>query len=94
MSMIRKQFFIDTEQNRRLQALAAETGKSESELVRESLSERLGRAGAETEGEGWRTALDKLSGAWAERDDMQEFVRDLRKGGSRRLRRLGLATSD
>jgi hypothetical protein len=39
----------------------------------------------------WRQGLDRLSGAWAERDDMQGFVRDLRKGGGRRLKRLGLA---
>ena len=35
--------------------------------------------------------LGKLSGAWAERDDLDELLRGNRKGWKRRLKRLGLA---
>ena len=88
MTMIRKQFFIDEEQNQRLKALSGETGKSEGELIRESIAARIEATAAEDDD--WRNGLEKLSRAWADRDDMQGFVRALRKGSGRRLARLGL----
>ena len=88
MAKIRKQFFIEQEQNRRLKLLATQTGKSEGEVIRESIAARV--AGADEAAQDWRQGLDRLSGAWSDRDDMQDFVRELRKGSSRRMKRLGL----
>jgi len=84
---VRKQFFITAEQNRRLKAHAAATGASEAELVRAGIDLRLER---KVEKPDWRRIADSLSGAWAERDDLDEILRDHRKGWKRRLKRLGL----
>ena len=88
MNMIRKQFFIDADQNKQLKALATRTGKSEGEVIREGLDALIKAKSAADDC--WRRGLDKLSGAWADREDMQELVRELRSGGSRRMKRLGL----
>lgn len=85
--MVRKQFFITTEQNRRLKAHAAATGVSEAELVRAGIDLRLEQKVEKTD---WRELADSLSGAWAERDDLDEILRKHRKGWKRRLKRLGL----
>lgn len=88
--MVRKQFFITTEQNRRLKAQAVATGVSEAELIRAGIERQLEHKPAKAD---WRKLADSLSGAWAERDDLDELLRKNRKGWKRRLKRLGL-TSD
>jgi hypothetical protein len=87
--MVRKQFFITTDQNKRLKAHAAATGVSEAELVRAGINLQLERKVEKTDG---RSLADRLSGAWAERDDLDELLRKNRKGWKRRLKRLGLAS--
>jgi hypothetical protein len=91
--MVRKQVFITAEQNKRLKARAAATGVAEAELIRAGIDLRLNQ---ETEQErAWRDVVDetvaKLSGAWAERDDLDNLLRRNRKGWKRRLKRLDLA---
>jgi hypothetical protein len=86
--MVRKQFFITVEQNKRLKARAAAAGVSEAELVRAGIDLQLERGAEKSD---WRKLADSLSGAWAERDDLDELLRKNRKGWKRRLRRLGLA---
>ena len=86
--MVRKQFFITAEQNKRLKTHAAAAGMSEAELVRAGIDLRLER---KVEQQDWRSLGDKLSGAWAERDDLDELLRKNRRGWKRRLKRLGLA---
>ena len=49
--MVRKQFFITAEQNKRLKAHAAATGVSEAELVRAGIDLRLERKVEKTD---WR----------------------------------------
>jgi hypothetical protein len=85
---IRKQFFITAEQNRRLKECAAATGVSEGELIRAGIDMRLNRRVHETDS---RTLIERLSGAWAERDDLDELLQKNRQGWRRRLKRLGLA---
>jgi len=86
--MVRKQVFITAEQNRRLKTEAARLGVPEAELVRVGIDMRLDR---KSDPDDWRNALDRLSGAWRNRDDMHDFIRDLRRGSTRSLRRrLGL----
>jgi len=87
-NMVRKQFFITAEQNKRLKAHAAATGVSEAELVRAGIDLRLEH---KAEGPDVRSLAESLSGAWAERDDLDEVLRKNRKGWKRRLKRLGLA---
>lgn len=91
--MSKKQVFITAEQNKKLKARATATGVAEAELIRSGIDLRLNQ---ETEQErAWRDVVDetvaKLSGAWAERDDLDNLLRRNRKGWKRRLRRLGLA---
>lgn len=86
--MVRKQFFITAEQNKRLKARAAATGVAEAELVRAGIDLQLERKAEKTD---WRHLADSLSGAWAERDDLDELLRKNRKGWRRRLKHLGLA---
>lgn len=52
---IRKQFFIDREQSRRLKARAAELGVSEAELVREGIERVLDQPGGNAAD--WRQRL-------------------------------------
>jgi hypothetical protein len=95
--MVRKQVFITVEQNRRLKARAAATGLSEAELVRSGidllLAQRQLAQGLEQQ-RPWRDIVDetvaKLSGAWAERDDLDEMLRRNRRSWKRRRKRLGL----
>jgi hypothetical protein len=91
--MVRKQFFITAEQNKRLKAHAAAAGVSEADLVRAGIDLRL-----EQESEtprAWRNIVDetvaKLSGAWAERDDLDDLLKRHRQSWKRRRKRLGLA---
>ncbi|HVY42046.1 MAG TPA: hypothetical protein VG966_03385 [Hyphomicrobiaceae bacterium] len=86
--MIRKQLFITVEQNRRLKARAAATGVAEAELIRAGIDRELDREPGNAD---WRSVVDKLSGAWAERDDIEGIVKKNRQGWKRRLKRLGLA---
>jgi len=91
--MVRKQIFITTEQNKRLKARAAAIGVSEAELIRAGIDLRLQEQGEKQKA--WSDTVAEtvanLSGAWAERDDLDETLRRHRKGWKRRLRRLGLA---
>ena len=86
--MVRKQVFITAEQNKKLKARAAAIGVAEAELIRAGIDLRLDQ---KLEKPDWRTALDKLSGAWAERDDLEELLAKHRQGWARRRKRLGLA---
>jgi hypothetical protein len=85
--MVRKQFFITAEQNKRLKAHAAAAGVSEAELVRAGIELRLEQKPEKTD---WRRLAESLSGASAERDDLDQTLRRHRKGWTRRLKRLGL----
>jgi hypothetical protein len=91
--MVRKQLFITAEQNKRLKARAAATGVAEAELIRSGIDLRLDQEPEEQRA--WREVVEetlgRLSGAWAERDDLDELLRKNRKGWKRRLKRLGLA---
>jgi hypothetical protein len=84
--MVRKQVFITAEQNKRLKAHAAATGVSEAELVRAGIDLRLER---EAEKPDWRRIADNLSGAWAERENLDEEMRAIRRRWNRRDQILG-----
>ncbi|MFZ1104427.1 MAG: hypothetical protein WAN86_16535 [Hyphomicrobiaceae bacterium] len=89
--MVRKQLFITEEQNRKLKERAAATGFSEGELVRAGIDLQLERDLEQQRA--WQDVVDetiaKLSGAWAEREDLHEEMREIRSRWNRRSTFLG-----
>jgi hypothetical protein len=89
--MVRKQVFITAEQNKKLKARAAATGVAEAELIRAGIDLRL-EQGLEKQ-RPWREIVDetvaKLSGAWAERENLDEEMREIRSRWNRRSTILG-----
>jgi hypothetical protein len=84
--MVRKQVFITADQNKRLKAHAAAAGVSEAELVRAGIDLRLEREPEKTD---WRKLADSLSGAWAERENLDEEMREIRRSWNRRHQIMG-----
>lgn len=82
--MLRTQVYLTDDQDRGLKQMAAATGKKQSELIREAVDGYL----AESKPDDWREALEAVRGMWADRDDLDDLVRDLRSGWERRLDRL------
>jgi hypothetical protein len=89
--MVRKQIFITAEQNRRLKAHAAATGVSEAELIRAGIDLSL-QVQAEKQ-KSWSETVDEvlanLSGAWAERENLDQEMREIRRRWNRRDDLLG-----
>jgi len=82
--MVRTQIYLTKEQKQRLNRMAAVTGKRQSVLIREALDSYL----ADHQPKDWKDALEAVRGMWADRDDLDDFVRDLRAGWEKRLERL------
>ena len=82
--MIRKQFFIEEEQNARLKSAALATGKSEAELIREGIDQRLVKAKDEIELTDWRAGWRKVAGMWADYPEIDEITAERRKARGRR----------
>lgn len=89
--MVRKQLFITAEQSRKLKERAASTGLSEGELIRAGIDLQLKQESEEQRA--WRNIVDetvaKLSGAWAERENLDEEMREIRRRWNRRSIILG-----
>ncbi len=87
-SMVRKQIFITAEQNARLKALAAASGKAEGELMRDGLDKVL--VEEHRDNKDWKAAWAKAAGIWAnypELDDLLEVRRAARKRRRARIAR-------
>jgi hypothetical protein len=82
--MVRTQIYLTDEQQRALERLAAITGRRKSDLIRRALDRYL----AEHRPKDWKDALEAVRGMWADRDDLDEFVSNLRAGWEKRLERL------
>ena len=89
--MVRKQLFITTEQNKKLKARAAATGVAEAELIRAGIDLRLSQEPDQQRA--WRDIVDetvaKLSGAWTERENLDEEMGEIRRRWNRRPVILG-----
>ena len=72
--MVRTQVYLTEEQERGLKRLAASTGRKQSELIRAAIDGYL----AEKAQRDWRKGLEPMFGMWADRPEMDHFVRDLR----------------
>jgi hypothetical protein len=84
--MVRKQFFITAEQNKRLRAHAAAAGVSEAELVRAGIDLRLERKPEKAD---WRRLAESFSSSWAERENLDEEMREIRRRWNRRDQIMG-----
>jgi predicted DNA-binding protein len=84
-TLIRKQVSITYEQNQRLKALAAATGRTEADLVREAVAQRLEQA----DNLDWKATFAKAHGMWADRSDAElaAMSASYRDGWKRRYKR-------
>jgi predicted DNA-binding protein len=81
--MVRTQVYLTEAHKRGLERLASSTGRKQSQLIREALDGYLARKGSGD----WKEALEAVRGMWADRDDLDDLVSDLRAGWTRRGRR-------
>jgi len=81
--MVRTQIYLTHEQKRQLERLAASSGRKQSEVIREAIDRYLVRHDPQA----WKAAFEGVRGLWADRGDLNDFVRDLSAGWERRLER-------
>jgi hypothetical protein len=79
--MVRKQVFITAEQERKLKQHAAATGVSEAELIRAGIDLKLKGQAENTD---WLSLIESFSDSWAERKDLKEEMREIRRSWNRR----------
>ena len=79
--MVRTQVYLTDEQERGLKQLAASSGRKQSELIREAIDRLL----SEKRQRNWLKSLEPMFGMWADRPEMDHFVRDLRSQADERL---------
>jgi plasmid stability protein len=85
--MVRTQLYLDEDMHRRLRALAAQQGRSVSDLVREAVVRAFG--GGEIDQR--VSTLEGITALWGDRRDLEEtssYVRRLRRE-TRRARKKG-----
>lgn len=82
--MVRTQIYLTEEQKRRLEQMAAVTGKRQSDLIRQALDDYLAR---QRPGD-WKEAVRACYGMWADRDDVADLHERVRRESDDRLKRL------
>jgi len=73
--MERTQIYLSDGQTQELDRRARQRGATRSALIREALEQYLGPTWDAVE---FKTALRDFAGIWADRDDLQQTLRDLR----------------
>jgi len=84
--MQKAQVFLHDEQKQKLRSIAARTGRKQSELIRRGVE--LVIAEEEEKSDNWREAWQGILGIWADRDDIEESMRAIRKDWGRRYEKL------
>jgi hypothetical protein len=84
--MIRKQFFIEEDENKRLKSAALATGKSEGELIRDGVKQLLEKV--QPAEDDWRAGLRSLKGMWADYPEIDQILKDRRAARGRRRDRM------
>jgi Arc/MetJ-type ribon-helix-helix transcriptional regulator len=79
--MVRTQVYLTDDQARGLKRLAASSGRKQSELIRQAIDRLL----SEKRQRNWLKSLEPMFGMWADRPEMDHFVRDLREQADERL---------
>ncbi len=92
--MVRKQVYITAEQDRLLKERALAEGVAAAEIIRRGLQHAIEQVDEATQLADWKASLRTGNPIWVDRDDMQEWLRDLRRGWGRRAKRLGLDSGD
>lgn len=68
--MIRTQIYLSPAQQKALKALAAQTGRSQSELIRDAIDRFVGQRKAAGRG----SVIKRSAGLWKDRDDLPDFA--------------------
>ena len=76
--MVRTQIYLTEEEKIALQSLASQSGKKESELIREAIDNYITIYSQDRRDR----VMDKVAGLWKDRDDIPELV-SLRKSWER-----------
>jgi metal-responsive CopG/Arc/MetJ family transcriptional regulator len=72
--MVRTQIYLTEQERRGLDRVVADTGKKQSELIREAIDRFL-----EQMSSGWRnTVLKEAAGLWRNREDLPDFETERR----------------
>ena len=79
--MIRTQIYLTEEEKKALTALSAESGKKQSELIREAVDSLIARSSKTRR----QAVLDRVAGMWEDRKDLPDFS-DLRHDWDRKSR--------
>lgn len=79
--MIRTQIYLTEEEKKALTALSAESGKKQSELIREAVDSLIARSSKTRR----QAVLDRVAGMWEDRKDFPDFS-DLRHEWDRKSR--------
>lgn len=82
-AMEKVQVFLREDQKAALRALAARSGRRQSELIRRGVDMVLEQA--EREKADWRDTVRAVAGIWRDRDDIDELMRENRAAANRRL---------
>ena len=80
INMVRTQIYLTEWERAALNALSAETGKKQSELIREAIDEFIAKLSQSRRD----MVLDRVAGIWKGRDDLPDFT-ELRKSWDRDL---------
>jgi hypothetical protein len=67
--MVRKQVYLTEAQDDGLASLAKTTGKTQSELIRQSVDQLIEQSSDARH----KAALDRIAGMWKDRDDLPDF---------------------
>ena len=78
--MIRTQVYIEESTSKALKSIAQQTGKKQSELIREAIDNLI----ATTQNIDRETCLENAKGIWKDRDDLIDLD-DLRKEWDRKF---------